>query len=397
MSAHPGFDLLDPAIQAEPFAHYEWLREYAPVYAARGRKGATVYVLSRYDDVVAALKDAETFSSQVAPAPILMFMDPPDHTRLRKTLQRAFTPRAVDALAPQVEALAVALWKAYLATGGGDVVDAFAHPLPALVIGALLGVPADRRHDLRRWSDDTVRNLGGGVGLTPEERAAARDGTMQLFTVLQAVLDGHRARPDDGIGGELARLTLEGALTEPEALFFCQFLFVAGHETTMSLLASGLEVLARRPELVSRLQAAPELVPQFVEEMLRWKPSLHRLFRVVRRDVRLHGVDIPAGATILLLLGAANRDPRRYRQHDALDVDGDASGQLAFGSGIHVCLGAPLARLEGRIGFRAVLEHTARLAIDHTRPPVPITGGTTSEYGWRELHLRVEPAAKGAS
>lgn len=384
------FDLIDPAIQADPFAHYAWLRAHAPVHVTRRGKDTMVYVLSRYDDIARALRDPETFSSRVAPAPILMFKDPPEHSRLRKTLARAFTPRAIAALAPRIAALAQELYDAYLDSGGGDFIDAFAHPLPALVIGELLGLPAERRRELRQWSDDSIRNLGGGIGLTADERAAAQAGMMQLFALLQSVLDGYRAQPGDTIGSELARLTTDGALTPEEALFFCQFLFVAGHETTMSLFGGGAEILARQPALFERLQAAPDMVPQFVEEVLRFRPSLHRLFRKTTQDVVLHGVTIPAQSYIVLLLGAANRDPDRFPSGDTFDMDADASGQLAFGGGIHMCLGAPLARLEGRVGFQVLLQRTRRIRLDASRPPVPITGGTTSEFGWRELHLHVE-------
>lgn len=385
-----GFDPRDPAIQADPFTHYAWLREAAPGYVAPWRRGARLYVLSRFDDVLAALKDPATFSSQVAPAPILMFKDPPDHTRLRRTLQRAFTPRAIDALAPRIAEIAGPLCDAFLDAGGGDFVDAFAHPLPALVIGEMLGVPEGRRHELRRWSDDTIRNLGGGIGLTAEERAAAQQGMMQLLALLQSVLDEHGRSGGDSIGAELARLASGGELSPQEALFFSQFLFVAGHETTTSLLAGGAAILAAEPALLARLKADPGLLPAFVEEVLRTRPSLHRLFRVTTRAVELHGVTIPAGAPVLLLIGAANRDRRRFAAGDAFALDGDPSGQLAFGWGIHVCLGAPLARLEARIGFRLLLERTRRLELDVTRPPVPVVGGTTSEFGWRELYLRAE-------
>lgn len=384
-----GFNPLDAAVQADPFAHYGWLREHAPVYRAPWRRGTTLYVLSRHEDVVAALKDPATYSSRVAPAPILMFKDPPDHTRLRRSLQRAFTPRAIEELAPRVGEIAKTLAARFVAAGGGDVVDAFAHPLPAMVIGEMLGVPAERAEDLRRWSDDTIRALGGGIDLDEEALVLARQGAASLFGLLQSVLDGHRERGGVSIGAALARLAADGELTEGEALFFAQFLFVAGHETTTSLLASGAELLARDANLLARLRRSPELLPAFVEEVLRTRPSLHRLFRVTTRDVMLHGTTIPAGAPVLLLLGAANRDARRFAAGDAFDFGGDASGQLAFGWGIHVCLGAPLARLEGRIGFRALIEHVARLEIDATRQAVPIVGGTTSEFGWRALYLHV--------
>jgi cytochrome P450 len=386
----PAFDLRDLGIQADPFPHYPWLLENAPVHPVPWHAGSTVWVLSRFADVSSALKDHEAFSSQVAPAPILMFKDPPEHTRIRRTLQRAFTPRAIDALAPRIEELAGALWDASLDRGGGDVIDAFAHPLPALVIGEMLGVPDDRRDELRRWSDDTVHALGGGLGMTPAARAAAREGAMQLAALLRSGLDGWRARPGETIGSALAHLAAEGDLTDDEAAAFAQFLFVAGHETTTSLLGSGLERLARDPALREGLRAEPDRLGAFVEETLRWKPSLHRLFRVTTRDVTLHGTTIPAGSFVCLLLGAANRDPRRYPRADGFDLAGDTSGQLAFGAGIHVCLGAPLARLEGRIGFRIVVERTARLAVDDSRTPIPVTGGTTSEFGWRELHLLAE-------
>jgi cytochrome P450 len=392
MSSPRAFDLLDPTLQADPFAAYARLRDEAPVHVTAGPGGAPAYVLSRYADVARALKDPQIFSSQVAPAPILMFKDPPEHTRLRRTLAKAFTPRAIEALARPVEALARALYEPYLADGGGDFIDAFAHPLPALVIGEMLGVPADRRRELRQWSDDSIRALGGGIGLSKAERAAAREGATQLFAVLQAVLEEQRERPTDSIGGELARLANGGELTAEEALYFSHFLFVAGHETTASLLGCAAELLARSPELRTRLCAEPDLVPRFVEEVLRRTPSLHRLFRRTTCAVSLHGTIIPEGANVVLLLGAANRDPRRFAAGDGVDLAGDASGQLAFGGGIHVCLGASLARLEGRIGLRVVLERTARIALDPTRAPEPITGGTTSEFGWRSLPLQVEAA-----
>jgi len=391
MNDAPTFDLYDPSLQVDPFGAYARLRDAAPVHVAAGPKGLPVYVLSRYDDVARALKEPETFSSQVAPAPILMFKDPPEHTRLRRTLARAFTPRAIDALAPRVEALARELYEPYLAAGGGDFVDAFAHPLPAMVIGEMLGIPTDQRRELRQWSDDSIRALGGGIGLSKEEREVARRGAMQLFALLQEVLDGYRDQPGDTIGGELARLTQRGDLTAEEALFFSQFLFVAGHETTTALLACGAALLARQPELLDRLRSTPAQVPRFVEEVLRCTPSLHRLFRRTTRAVALHGVTIPEGATVLLLLGAANRDPRRFAAGDAVAVDADPSGHLAFGGGIHMCLGAPLARLEGNVAFRLLIERTAHIALDPAHTAHPITGGTTSEFGWRTLPLLVEP------
>ncbi len=387
------FDLFDPGLQSDPFRTYGRLRDAAPVHVTVGRRGEPVYVLSRYEDVTRALKDVQTFSSQVAPAPILMFKDPPDHTRLRRMLARAFTPRAIEALAPRIAALAGALYEPYLAAGGGDFVDAFAHPLPALVIGEMLGVPVNRRSELRRWSDDTIRALGGGVGLSRDERVAAREGAMQLYALLHGVLEGQRARPDKTIGGALARMTVDGELTVEEALYFSQFLFVAGHETTTALFACGAALLADEPALLEELRRQPALVTRFVEEVLRTTPPLHRLFRRTRCAVQVHDTTIPADTSVVLLIGAANRDARRFDAGDAVSLEADPSGHLAFGSGIHMCLGAPLARLEGRIGFELLVACTARLRRDPASSAEPITGGTTSEFGWRTLPLIVDAAA----
>lgn len=188
-------------------------------------------------------------------------------------------------------------------------------------------------------------------------------------------------------------MSVAGELTVEEALYFSQFLFVAGHETTTALFACGAALLADEPELLERLRRHPALVSRFVEEVLRTTPPLHRLFRRTRRAVEVRDTTIPCDANVVLLLGAANRDAQRFGAGDAVSLDADPSGHLAFGSGIHICLGAPLARLEGQIGFELLVARTSRLRRDPASSAEPITGGTTSEFGWRTLPLIADAAA----
>ena len=383
------FDPFDTSIQIDPFPHYARLRREGPVVRLDGAPEPT-YAVCGYDAVLAALRDPATFSSRVAPVPILLCLDPPEHTRLRAAISGVFRPRALERLSGAIEERARRLWAEYLAAGGGDVVAGFAAPLPIAVIADLLGLPPEGHGLLRRGAEASIQALGAamrGERPRPEDVAA--------FEALRVYLDGAlaalREDPPEHAGGRLARLVNEDALTGEEALAFAQFLFVAGHETTMSLLASGADVLAREPALLERLGREPDLVARFVEEVLRLRSPLQRVFRVATRTTRLGGVGIPAGARVLLLLGAANRDPACFPDPDRFDLDRDASGHLAFGFGTHVCLGSPLARLEARIAFAVVARTTASLRPDPRAAALPITDGTLSEFGWRELPLRAVP------
>jgi cytochrome P450 len=395
MASDSLFRLDDPAIQADPIPYYEELREEAPCLRSEAA-GREVFVLSRYDDVAGVLRAPDRFSSKLAPLPILMFEDPPRHAEMRSAIARAFTPRAIDALAPRIAEIARELWSVMLDAGRGDCIDSFANPLPIAVIGELLGVPTEARCQLRAWSDDTIRSLGVAPGDTSPEIASARRGALALANFLRTTLDEREAEPRDDIATRLVAEGKRGALSPNEVLLFCQFVFVAGHETTMGLLGCGIEMLARDPELFARLQREPTRIPAFVEETLRLRSPLQRLFRRVTSDAEFHGVCVPKGSIVALLIGAANRDPRRFLRPDAIDLEREGAGQLAFGQGPHFCLGAALARLEGQVGFRVVLETTHAIHLDPAGVSAPVLGtGTRSEYGWRALAVTVERARSG--
>jgi cytochrome P450 len=382
------FDLADPDVQRCPFPHYSALRDEAPVLPV-GDPPA-VFVVSRYDDVSAVLRDPATFSSQILPLPVMMFRDPPDHERIRGTISRAFTPRAVARLEPRVREIATELAAGFVAAGGGDFVDAFAARLPVYVIGEVLGVPTGDRDRLREWSDDTIRSLGAqGGAADPATAAKALEGAVALAGYLRDVVD--RTEPGDAtITARLVGFEAAGELDRAELVSFLQLMFVAGHETTMALLGHGVELLIGDPALRRRLTGDPSRLADFVEEVLRtWSP-LQRLFRRTTRDTRLGDVDVPAGSTVVVLLGAANRDGRRFAAGDGFDLDGTSAGHVAFGHGIHHCLGAALARLEGRVGFEVLLDTLPDVRLDPERPPVRYAGGTTSELQTTSLHLIME-------
>ncbi|HEB88944.1 MAG TPA: cytochrome P450 [Deltaproteobacteria bacterium] len=382
------FDPADTRIQTDPFEHYRRLQCEAPVY--RGRDGSgDVYLVSRYDDVVAALRDPGTFSSRTAPIPMLLCLDPPEHTRLRRAVSRAFLPRVLAPLAPGIESRAHALLDPFLDAGGGDFVAAFAAPLPIAVIADLLGLPPADHAFLRAGAEASIRGFGAGLRGDAQTMAEAAEAMIGLRDHLQRAIEAMKADPPDHAGGRLAALARDDEADQDEIIAFCQLLFVAGHETTLGLLGSGVDILAREPGLLERLRSEPENVERFVEEVLRLRSPLQRVFRITTRDVAVGDTTIPAGSRVVLLIGAANRDPARFPDPERFDLDRDTRGHLAFGFGTHVCIGSPLARLEGRIAFRAIIERCEGIAFDESDAPVPITDGTLSEFGWRRLPVRV--------
>jgi cytochrome P450/acyl carrier protein len=384
------FDLLDPAIQADPHPAYARLRQHSPVHRL---DRPPMWLVTRHDDVEAVLRDATTFASDLGmdvPIMSMVMKDAPDHTRLRGTVNKAFTPRAIQHLAPRIAAIAEQLADAL--PNRGDVVEGFANPLSVTVICEMLGVPLDQqdaqRDAMNRYARDALLAGFAATGMGPPELLAeARIGLDALMRILDTAIEDHLANPRDDILGTLVQEEQRGTLTRDELRNLCALLLIGGHETTANMIASGLHWLATNPALFRRLQEQPDLIPRFVEELARLRPPLQRIARRVTRDVVLGGTALPAGAMLMLFPGAANRDEARWTDPDTLDLARDNRGHLGFGTGIHTCPGGPLARLEARIAFEVLLARLDAIALDPARRAQPIIGYAAGNLGWNTLPL----------
>lgn len=357
----PTYSPFDPATIADPYPVYRALRESAPAYWS---PEASSWVLSRYDDVAAALADPATYSSAsgIYPTPpempitdillpMLVMSDPPRHTQLRRIVSKAFTPRRIAALEPSIYALVDELLEEVPASGTWDFVAGLSGPLPAMVIADMLGVPREDQERFRAWSTILVQSnpIRGEMG--PGLDAAAA-----LYDYFSSFLADRWAHPGDDLMTALVQAEVDGRrLTEEELLGFCFLLLVAGHETTTNLLSNGAVLLAAHPEIRQRLRDDADRVPWAVEELLRYDSPVQGIGRTLTREVELHGARMRAGESVLLLFGSANRDDRAFPDAEVFDVDRRPEPHVALGRGIHFCLGASLARMETRIALEALL------------------------------------------
>ncbi|GIW45646.1 MAG: putative cytochrome P450 [Candidatus Binatia bacterium] len=369
MSAPLVYDPYSYEIHEDPYPTYARLRAEAPVYynAKRG-----FYALSRYNDVREAMQDWETFSSQGGVAlegsgkapPMIIAMDPPRQTRLRRIISAAFTPRRVAEMEPRVRALAQELLQPLLRQREFDFVDDFSGKLPMAVIANMLGVPEADRETLRTWSDTLLHREPGDPRVTPAGVEAAGN----IVKYFAEEIEHRRRHPGTDLLSALLEAEVEGErLSREEVLGFCFLLIIAGNETTTKMLANAVDLLYRHPQQRARLIREPERMADAVEEVLRFDPSTQALARVVRRDVTLHGTVVPAGARVLLLIGSANRDETVIERADEFDVFRTPVAHLAFGIGTHFCLGASLARLEGRVALEEVLRSMPEYELDLAR------------------------------
>ena len=355
-------DVYDPAFLADPYPAYARLRAEDPVHQV----ATGAWLLSRYDDVTRVLRDHDRFSSSPMNmgAPGFKFLigsDPPDHTRLRRLVNKPFHPAAIAQLEPRIRAICTEMVDDLVAAnerGEADLIEHVGYPLPVIVIAELLGIPAERRADFKRWSDAM---LGG---MSEEfDRGAGGLAAMEMFAYFNEVIAERRDHP----GEDLVSLLVGGSepLNNQELLMFCMLLLVAGNETTTNLISNGALALFDRPDAVRRLRDEPALIPAAIEEALRFDAPVQGLMRATTEDVVLgDGTKVRKGNLVTVLYGSANRDERRYGP-DAGDfvVDRYASAKgvadhVGFGAGIHFCLGAPLARLEAKVVAEALLQRT---------------------------------------
>ena len=353
--------LFSPDFQEDPYPSYAQLREQAPVYR-EPRYG--VYALTRFADVDAALRDHETFRSGAGPAPmpmpsggpgmgmlpLLAATDPPHHDQLRALVNHAFTPRRIAASEMRIRGFAERL-VADLPDGDFDLVPGLSVPLPVAVIAEILGVDARHQDDFRRWAAAT----GGLMDRPPEP--AMMQASAELIGFFRALLEERRKNPQDDMISDLLDAEIDGrGLTEAELDAFFIMLLVAGNETTTNWISNQLNILARRPDLWKACREDRSLVPLALEEVLRFDAPVQNLGRETTRDVEIRGVTIPTGSRVVVSFGAANRDPEVFEAPDVYRLDRGDYRHLAFGQGRHFCLGAGLARMEGRIALEALLD-----------------------------------------
>jgi cytochrome P450 len=356
-------------LHADPYPAYAVLQRDHPAYFNE-RFG--FWVLSRYEDVQAALRDWQTFSSAsgitlqafTGIKPMIILMDPPRQSELRAVLQRAFTPRRIAALEGRIRAVARGLIEGFRQRGWCDFSLEFGAPYPTSVIADLLGVDAGDRREFKAWSDAIMT----ARAVDAESVAAAYGKIFEYFA--RAVAQRRRA-PGDDLVSVLVVAEAEGAgLSEDELLGFCALLLIAGNETMANFLGNAMLTLDRHAAAKRALAADPSLMPCAVEELLRFEPPVHELGRTLTRELELHGQRLPRDARVLLLLAAANRDPRRFEEPDRLVIRRSPNDHLSFGLGVHFCLGANLARLEARIALEELLQ------------AIPDYRVTTDEISW---------------
>ena len=360
---------------ADPYPIYRRLRDEEPCHF---NAELNFFALTRYEDVLAASQQPLLYSSADGTMverletrgllPMMIFMDPPRHDLHRQLVSRAFTPRAVSELEPFVRSTAVALLEALREKGGGDFVEEFSAILPMNVIMELIGVPREDRDQMRKWMDATL-DRNEEPPYVPDEAIKAMVATSGYWRDL---LREKRTSPDGGLMSRLCEAEIQtgdgsARLTDDEVIGFCSLIGTAGTETLTKLLANAAVLFQRNPSEWKKIVADPAVIPGAVEETLRyWAPSQYQ-GRALTEQVTLHGVTMPAGSRVLLVTGAANRDEREYKEPDVYDISRAPHVPLGLGHGLHFCLGAALARLEGRVGIDEFARLFPKYEVDETR------------------------------
>ncbi|HEX8441177.1 cytochrome P450 [Archangium sp.] len=393
----PRLNLMTPEVRSNPYPFYAELREHAPVCQV---DPLGLWAVTRYEDALTVLKDPRRFSSsnreRVLPpwlknnelGQMLITQDPPEHTAMRNLVNRAFGGPALTRLQPRIRELAETLADKVARQREVEFIADFALPLPASVIGELLGMDPALHSRFKEWADDLLSINAGGH--SPERIVRVQRSFDDLTRYLREVIEDRRRTPRDDIMGELVRAEVDGrVLTDRELLGFGALLLVAGLETTVHLLSNTLLTLSRHPEVLARVRADLGLVPRLLEEVLRYEPPVHGVMRRTTEEVELSGVKVPKDAMLFVLLASAGRDPRQFSEADRFSLEREKHGNLPFGHGIHFCLGAALARLEARLGLEALFTRVE----DFTRLTEGVEWGhALTVRGPVKLPLRFTPA-----
>lgn len=381
-----GNDFASPETMRDFLAFYKRLAgQQEPLYRLEDFFGrGPAWVAFRHEDVVAILKDprfvkdmrklsppqdqrepsqenasVNKFLEWTKKMPNMLTVDPPDHTRLRRLASKAFTPHTIEGLRPRIQQIADELLDAVQERGRMDLIADFAYPLPMTVISEMLGIPAADRNAFREWTRELL-----SASLDPKQADDVEAVLDKFVEYIKALLAEKRAHPGDDITSGLVQAYDEGdQLSENELISTIWLLIVAGHETTVNLIGSGILALLQHPEQMRLLRSDPSLLPSAVEELLRYAGPVIIGSRIAGEDLTLHGKNIRKGETVVVSLAAANLDPHQFSNPEALDITREENEHLAFGKGIHLCLGAPLARLEGQIAFGTLLQRLPNLRL----------------------------------
>jgi pimeloyl-[acyl-carrier protein] synthase len=372
--AEVSFNPMDPQFVADPYPTYHRLRAEDPVH----RSPLGFWILTRYDDVVAVLRDPRFAKEAIAafvaarfgkPVPAIglsmLDRDPPDHTRLRGLVNKAFTPRVVEALRPRIQQIVDELLQRLVGAGAMDLIEDFAYPLPVTVICEMLGVPVADHERFKGWGLDIARGLDA-ILLPPDSEVARRSLASRhaLADYFRELIAKRRSAPrGDLLSALIAAEEAGDKLSEDELLATCILLLVAGHETTVNLIGNGTLALLRHPDQLRRLREDPGLIASAVEELLRYDGPVQRTARIPSEDVTIRGKTLAKGELVMPFIGAADRDPAQFPDPDRLDITRVDNRHIAFGWGIHFCLGAPLARVEGQIAITTLVQRFPKLAL----------------------------------
>jgi unspecific monooxygenase len=383
-----GFNPFAPGFRENPYPSYNRMRDETPVFET-----PFGLVLSRHADISAVLRDPRMstdgrkrpeFAEWVAAQGLdldeemnrsqgFLSLDPPDHTRLRGLVSKAFTPRVVEQLRPRIAQFVEETLDRVAPTGEMDVIEDLAYPLPVQIICEMLGVPPEDHLKFREWSREIARALDPDFALTPEELKRREERSNAFGEFFDDLIEKRRADRRDDLISALISVEEEGdRLTHDELISTCVLLLIAGHETTVNLIGNGALALLRNPEQLAMLRENPDLAKTATEEVLRYDPPVQMTARNALEDMEFDGKVLKKGQQAILLLGAANRDPAQFSDPERLDITREDNRHLAFGMGIHFCLGAPLARVEGQIALSELVRRLPDLELVTNEPPYKV-------------------------
>lgn len=407
LESTPDYELFCKSRLADPYPFYHRLRTEDPVHFSNALQ---TWVLTAYEDVATATGEDRLSSDRMGfylnPVPAearqklrplcehmsrwMSMNDAPDHTRLRGLVNKVFTSRSLEELMPRIREISSNLIDAFGDGGQVDLIEQFAYPLPAAVICEMLGIPFDEQQQFRQWSNDIVAFSAGSGMLLEEVAERAQESQLELVEYCRGIVGQRRRQPKDDLISQLISVEQKGAkLSELELYAMCVQLFVAGHETTTNLIGNGVLALLRHPDAFRELQEQPQRLESAIEEFLRYDSPVQRTGRIVKKNLEVRGERLTEGESVMLMYGAANRDPNQFDHPDRLHLGRHPNKPLAFGRGPHFCVGAPLARMEAKIAFATILSRLSDIhLVDEElswRPSMAMRGLESLQVGY-SLH-----------